>query len=156
MKSILQEASSLAKAIEQGWVKAGKPKEFSVKIYEEPEKNFFGLTTKNAKVGIFYHDKQQTPHERYPRKHMPQQRRFHHRRDQWRKGDGRHQAPQQEHRAQDERQREERMPQSGADRRQEHRPQQQPRPQQERQPQQIQQRELKPKPPSDDSNKNDT
>jgi hypothetical protein len=28
MKSVIQEGSSVAKAIEQGWEKAGKPKEF--------------------------------------------------------------------------------------------------------------------------------
>lgn len=53
MKSVIQEASSIAKAIEQGWLKAGKPKDFSVKVFEEPEKNFFGFTTKPAKIGIF-------------------------------------------------------------------------------------------------------
>jgi predicted RNA-binding protein Jag len=60
MKSVIQEASSLTKAIEQGWAKAGKPKEFSVKIFEEPIKNFFGFTSKPAKVGIFFKDDQQS------------------------------------------------------------------------------------------------
>ena len=54
MKSLMEEASSVSKAIEQGWTNAGKPKEFSVKIYEEPQKNFFGLTTQPAKIGIFF------------------------------------------------------------------------------------------------------
>ena len=35
MKSVIQEGPLVARAIEQGWVKAGKPKEFSVKIYQE-------------------------------------------------------------------------------------------------------------------------
>ena len=54
MKSIIQEASSVMKAIEQGWQKAGKPKEFSLKIFEEPQKNFIGLTIKKAKIGLFF------------------------------------------------------------------------------------------------------
>jgi len=58
MKSIIEEASSIAKAIENGWLKAGKPQEFSIKVFEEPEKNFFGLTKRSAKIGIFYNDTQ--------------------------------------------------------------------------------------------------
>lgn len=54
MKSIIQEASSIAKAIEEGWTKAQKPQQFSVKILEEAEKNFLGLTKKSAKVAIFF------------------------------------------------------------------------------------------------------
>lgn len=57
MKSIIEEASSISKAIEKGWVRAGKPKNFSIKVYEEPEKNFFGLTTKSAKVAIIFDEK---------------------------------------------------------------------------------------------------
>lgn len=56
MKSVIQEGSSLAKAIEQGWIKAGKPKEFTIKIFQEAKKNFFGFTTIPAKVGIFFKD----------------------------------------------------------------------------------------------------
>ncbi len=54
MKSIVEEASSITKAIENGWIRAGKPKEFTVRVFEEPEKNFFGITKKPAKVGIFF------------------------------------------------------------------------------------------------------
>lgn len=54
MKSIVEEASSIAKALEKAWTRAGKPAQFSVKVFELPEKNFFGLTTKQAKVGIFF------------------------------------------------------------------------------------------------------
>ncbi len=39
MKSIMEEASSIAKAVEKGWMKAGCPKEFSVKVFENAEKN---------------------------------------------------------------------------------------------------------------------
>lgn len=54
MKSIIQEASSIAKAVEQGWVKAEKPAEFTVKILEESQKNFLGLTTRPAKIALFF------------------------------------------------------------------------------------------------------
>ena len=54
MKSIVEEASSIAKAIENGWIRAGKPQEFTIRIFEEPEKNFLGFTKKPAKVGLFY------------------------------------------------------------------------------------------------------
>ena len=54
MKSIVEEASSIAKAIQNGWIRAGKPQEFTVRIFEEPEKNFFGFIKKPAKIGIFY------------------------------------------------------------------------------------------------------
>lgn len=56
MKSIMEEASSIIKAIEKGWYKAGQPQEFTVKIFEEPQKNFIGLTIKSAKIGIFFSD----------------------------------------------------------------------------------------------------
>lgn len=59
MKSIMEEASSIAKAIEKGWTRAGKPKEFTVRIFEEPQKNFLHFTVKPAKVGIFF--KEQAP-----------------------------------------------------------------------------------------------
>ena len=58
MKSIILEASSIAKAIEEGWVKAQKPKQFTVKVLEDSEKNFFGLTKKSAKVAILFDEPQ--------------------------------------------------------------------------------------------------
>lgn len=54
MKSIMQEASSVIKAIEKSWETAGKPKQFSITIFEEPKKNFIGMTVHSAKVGIFF------------------------------------------------------------------------------------------------------
>lgn len=54
MKLIVEEASSISKAIENGWHNAEQPREFSVKILETPEKNFFGMTTKKAKVAFMY------------------------------------------------------------------------------------------------------
>jgi predicted RNA-binding protein Jag len=59
MKSLMEEASSISKAIEKGWTNAGKPKEFTIKVYEEPEKNFIGMTTKPAKIGIFFNEPKQ-------------------------------------------------------------------------------------------------
>jgi predicted RNA-binding protein Jag len=55
MKSIIEEAPSILKAIEKAWARAGNPREFSVKIFEDAQKSFFGLTTaKQAKVGVFF------------------------------------------------------------------------------------------------------
>lgn len=54
MKSVVEEASSIVKAIDKAWVRAGKPREFSVKVFEEPQRNFFGLTVKSAKIAIFF------------------------------------------------------------------------------------------------------
>ena len=44
MKSMLHEASTVAKAIEKAWTESGKPLEFTIKIHEVGEKNFFGMT----------------------------------------------------------------------------------------------------------------
>jgi len=57
MKSIVEEASSIIKAVEKAWVRAGKPISFQTKILEEPQKNFFGLTVRSAKIGLFFDEK---------------------------------------------------------------------------------------------------
>lgn len=62
MKSIMEEASSISKAIEQAWNRAGKPQEFKVKIFEEPQRNMLGFTTKPAKIAFFF-DEQHVPVE---------------------------------------------------------------------------------------------
>lgn len=54
MKSIIEEASSIIKAIEKAWLQAGKPQEFSIKIFQHAEKNFLGMTTKSAKIAILF------------------------------------------------------------------------------------------------------
>lgn len=54
MKSILQEASTIAKAVEQGWKEAGEPSEFSIKILELPQRNFIGITTRSAKIAFIF------------------------------------------------------------------------------------------------------
>jgi predicted RNA-binding protein Jag len=57
MKSIMEEASSVIKAIEKGWIQAGKPQEFTIKVFEEATKNFIGMTVKPAKIAIFFQEK---------------------------------------------------------------------------------------------------
>ncbi|HZW61866.1 MAG TPA: hypothetical protein VFF04_06605 [Candidatus Babeliales bacterium] len=76
MKSIVEEASSVMKAIEKGWVQAGKPQEFSVKVFETEQKNFLGMTTKSAKIAIFFGDKvgTATRTERTEKKDLSKQR----------------------------------------------------------------------------------
>lgn len=73
MKSIIEEASSVVKAIEKGWAQAGKPAEFSIKVFEVEQKNFLGMTTKSAKVAIFYGHKnpslQGAPHTEHYESH---------------------------------------------------------------------------------------
>lgn len=54
MKSIVQEASTIAKAVELGWRQAGEPQEFSVKVLELPQHNFLGMTTRSAKVAVLF------------------------------------------------------------------------------------------------------
>ena len=65
----MEEASSIAKAIETAWNRAGQPTEFTVKVLELPQTSFFGLkTSKSAKVAFFFNEatvtvrpKEQTP-----------------------------------------------------------------------------------------------
>jgi len=71
MKSIIEQASSIMKAIEKAWDQADKPKDFSIKIFEKEEKNFFGMTTKPAKIGIFFTDKP-TVHDKSTIKSRPE------------------------------------------------------------------------------------
>lgn len=78
MKSVIQEASSLFKAIEKAWEKAGKPTEFTVKILEEAQRNFLGLTTKQAKISLMFQQtgprqqQQRRDHGRTYQSHAPQ------------------------------------------------------------------------------------
>lgn len=57
MKSIIEEASSVIKAIEKGWASAGKPTEFTVKVLEQPTYNFLGFNVKQAKISFFFDDR---------------------------------------------------------------------------------------------------
>ncbi|KKT01693.1 MAG: hypothetical protein UV79_C0006G0010 [candidate division TM6 bacterium GW2011_GWF2_43_17] len=54
MKSIVQEASSIEKAINKAWEEAGRPSEFSVRILEHPARNFFGFLKRSAKVALVF------------------------------------------------------------------------------------------------------
>lgn len=54
LKSVVEEASSVAKAIEKAWTRVGKPADFSIKVLELEQKNFLGMSVKPAKVGIFF------------------------------------------------------------------------------------------------------
>jgi len=68
----MEQASSIIKAIEKAWNCAEQPKEFTVKIFEKEEKNFFGITTKPAKIGIFFNDTSTILSE----KHLPKNQSF--------------------------------------------------------------------------------
>lgn len=57
MKSIMEEASTITKAIENAWNRAGQPQEFTVKILELPKTSFFGLkTSKSAKIALLFNE----------------------------------------------------------------------------------------------------
>lgn len=57
MKSIMEEASTIVKAVEKAWQRAGKPQQFSVKVFEEPQRNFFGMTIRSAKIALLFQEK---------------------------------------------------------------------------------------------------
>lgn len=57
MKSIVEEASSIKQAIENGWKRLGEPTVFSVKILERPETGFLGFNTKSAKIALIVEEK---------------------------------------------------------------------------------------------------
>jgi|GEM_PF-3164203 len=59
MKSIVEEASSIKQAIENGWKRLGEPTIFSVKILEKPELNFLGFSKKPAKIALIVEDTMQ-------------------------------------------------------------------------------------------------
>ncbi len=74
MKSIMEEASTIFKAIEKAWIRAEKPQSFSVKLLEEPAKNFIGMTTKPAKIAFLFDEvvgaKQVKPQHAQPLPHQ--------------------------------------------------------------------------------------
>lgn len=76
MKSLVEEAASIAKAIEKAWIQAGKPATFQVKILEEPKRNLLGFVVKSAKIGLFYTSMVEKPkktkwHEKERGKYRP-------------------------------------------------------------------------------------
>jgi len=54
MKSIVEEGSTVVKAVEKALQIAGNPREFTVKVLEEAQKNFFGMTTRSAKISLLF------------------------------------------------------------------------------------------------------
>jgi hypothetical protein len=54
MKSIMEKASTVEKAIKKAWERSQYPLSFSIKILEKPETNFLGLTKTPAKIALFY------------------------------------------------------------------------------------------------------
>ena len=60
MKSVLEEGTSVPKAIEKAWVSAGRPEEFTIKVFETDQRNFFGFLKKAAVVTILF-DPRKTP-----------------------------------------------------------------------------------------------
>ena len=76
MKSIMEEASTVFKAIEKAWIRAEKPSSFSIKVLEEPVKNFIGMTVKSAKIA-FYFDEQPVQKAKPQQQAPTQQRKAH-------------------------------------------------------------------------------
>lgn len=68
MKSIVEEASTLERAIAQAWKRAGNPKKFTITIFQEAEKNFFGMTTLPAKIGFMYEESAAVAQKVQPKK----------------------------------------------------------------------------------------
>jgi len=54
MKSVIIEAATIAKAVEEAWKKAGSPVEFFTKIVELPKSGFLGFGAKNAVIALFF------------------------------------------------------------------------------------------------------
>ena len=54
MKSILQEATSVEKAVAKAWEAADSPNEFSVKILEPGQRGFLGFSSKDAIISLVY------------------------------------------------------------------------------------------------------
>ncbi|HJZ23367.1 MAG TPA: Jag N-terminal domain-containing protein [Candidatus Babeliales bacterium] len=54
MKSMLKEASSLGKAVEQAWKEVGMPEEFTIKVFEKGERGFLGFVKKAALISILF------------------------------------------------------------------------------------------------------
>jgi len=60
MKSVVVEASTVAKAIELAWQKAEKPEEFFIRILQEHHAGFLGFGAQKAKIVFFFKNKQKT------------------------------------------------------------------------------------------------
>lgn len=60
MKSVVVEASTVAKAIETAWLKAGKPEEFFIRVLQEHSSGFLGFGALKAKVVFFFKNSQKS------------------------------------------------------------------------------------------------
>src|SRR3989338_4458112 len=54
MKSVVVEASTVAKAIEIAWLKAEKPEEFFIRVLQEHSSGFLGFGAQKAKIVLFF------------------------------------------------------------------------------------------------------
>lgn len=54
MKSVVVQGSTVAKAIEAAWMKAGKPEEYFIRVLQEHTSGFFGFGGQKAKVVLFF------------------------------------------------------------------------------------------------------
>ncbi len=59
MKSMVHEASSVAKAIQKAWEAAGMPKEFTIKVLQLEERGILWFSKEPAVVSICYHEPRQ-------------------------------------------------------------------------------------------------
>ena len=57
MKSMLHEAPSIQKAIEQAWTAAGNPSEFTIKVLDAGEKGLLWFVKRPAIISISYEPK---------------------------------------------------------------------------------------------------
>ena len=60
MKSVVVEASTVAKAIELAWQKAAKPEEFFIRILQEHTSGFLGFGAQKAKIVFFFKNSQKS------------------------------------------------------------------------------------------------
>lgn len=60
MKSVVVEASTVAKAIELAWQKAEKPEEFFIRILQEHSSGFLGFGAQKAKIVFFFKNSQKS------------------------------------------------------------------------------------------------
>lgn len=54
MKSVVVEASTVAKAVQAAWVKAGQPSQFFIKVLEEGSSGFLGFMAQKAKIAFYF------------------------------------------------------------------------------------------------------
>lgn len=60
MKSVVVEASTVAKAIEIAWLKADRPEEFFIRVLQEHSSGFLGFGAQKAKVVFFFKNSQKS------------------------------------------------------------------------------------------------